>query len=33
VPEKVKGQLKVVGALDGWPFEVKPDPTTVGASP
>jgi hypothetical protein len=32
VPENVKGQIKVVGTLEGWPFEVEADPTvlTVG---
>jgi hypothetical protein len=29
VPENVKGNLKFVGALDGWPFAVKADPTIV----
>jgi hypothetical protein len=29
VPQNVKGSLKIVGALEGWPFAVKQEPTVV----
>jgi len=29
VPESVSGKIKIVGQLEGWPFQVKADPTIV----
>jgi len=29
VPADVKGKIKVVGLLEGWPFPVQQDPTEV----
>jgi hypothetical protein len=31
VPSEVQDNVKVVGVLDGWPFEVKQDPTVADA--
>jgi hypothetical protein len=29
VPEDVKGSVKVIATLEGWPFATKEDPTVV----
>jgi hypothetical protein len=29
VPESVSGKIKIVGQLEGWPFQVKTDATVV----
>jgi hypothetical protein len=31
VPAEVKGTVKVVGLLEGWPFKVQEDPTEFNA--
>jgi hypothetical protein len=29
VPDSISGKIQVVGQLEGWPFNVKTDPTVI----